>query len=64
MQSLEKIEVTLPRVGVRTAITMHYLVSFNFWADIELGQTAIEPLHLFVDRAISAKGDVEKDGER
>lgn len=64
MKILENIEVTLSIEVGRTEMTIRDLLRLNEGSVIELDRLAGEPLDLFVNGAIIAKGEVVMVGER
>lgn len=64
LKILENIEVTLSIEVGRTEMTIRDLLRLNEGSVIELDRLAGEPLDLFVNGAIIAKGEVVMVGER
>ena len=64
LKILENIEVTLSIEVGRTEMTIRDLLKLNEGSVIELDRLAGEPLDLFVNGAIIAKGEVVMVGER
>lgn len=64
LKILENIEVTLSIEVGRTEMTIRDLLRLNEGSVIELDRLAGEPLDIFVNGAIIAKGEVVMVGER